>query len=877
MKLINHFSAQVVVAGREWLMAWEDGQKGIFKYEGTRTLGVTRVHELINSDSLQLTDNLLERTAEHAQAQLLGHSRHVGNDPNMSRAKSLLCICNNLESAGVLALASPSSSTVAAVATSTSSTPTADTAQAEPEEDGNFFERFMARKPVAVPAAPQSTANGKGNKRKGPPGGSQPAVPKPSVPKPPVPPNTPSRKREQDPNIPAPKRTRASSIESMDPSLLSANTDKMSEADQAWATEFKGKLDLLLQFDPPAGDTEFRQLCNEKTKSLTTLISVFKSRQRSLKRRTTESKAGPLEQAEAMEQVATLMSHFIKGLNKHIAALNGDDCYARLQSLLEAKCSFGQEVYLRVAKALWNENLRFQKWSAMLGSTYDFVKAHVTESEDITHISVLRQQTTVMLQKLLRGIAGDKVAGFVVANLSLFVSHCYQHQPKHVKFYFWMSQVVLDESSDLMQPLRTFVKTMMENFPSKSGDENKEFTTLNCILNATATNPKEVQAALDALKDAGQSNSILLSFKSLCQGKKAISLAEEFVDGQSHLVEFAETLKVIMESCQENCVALDGQTPDAACELFVKVFTQLKDQLGKVDMKDQSAKDTVSKAQAELKAYAQKVVNHEVVYGLCTWLAGQAQTITDSKILSRPPRTALFNFCKDMPKVLGEPLVQLDDLQQFVDATDAASQEVDALLRLPTSNSNVVEMRGVSVKLCTAFMNWQEAKGKLLCSSPVAKVQVEKVEAALGSLVQSTCHNVWKAAVKTPRHVVAGFVKCKYSDTSAPKAQLLIDAIAAASDAKLLTTGLEKPLRDSLEHATVLLENLVMLCQALVEEKPDCASRARNVRLSAQVFNSIGLLDANTSLKSDLPMEKSQIMILASELLSFYFCPQIVS
>ena len=51
----------------------------------------------------------------------------------------------------------------------------------------------------------------------------------------------------------------------------------------------------------------------------------------------------------------------------------------------------------------------------MVSSTFEFLRTNVSEDDHFTHRSFLLQQTTVTLQKLLRGIVPDK-ATYLVFN-----------------------------------------------------------------------------------------------------------------------------------------------------------------------------------------------------------------------------------------------------------------------------------------------------------------------------------------------------------------------------------------------------------------------------------------------------------------------------
>lgn len=419
-------SNKVITTGREWLMAWEDGQRGVYRLTGQQSIGVKRTATLLETDQAMLTDNLVDKTQTHAVGQLMGQAKHLKKDPDMGRAKTLLGIMDGLQ---MMSAADPSvDPTATSKRADTTSLPLPSIAAnaharaaqktEDCDEEMSVFERLKntstpARaKAAPQPKVPKAAAKKAAAKRAA---SNDTATTAPTLASTPAP-GSEAFSSTAD-KAAHNKRQRISAVENLDPAIVTG-FDRLTEADKAWADEWNDKLKSALRFDPRPNEVDFRNDCADSLKKLTTLISGLKTRQRQLKRRTTENQTAPLEQAQGMETIASVMQDFIKGLNKQSTAVSGEDCKARLSALLADDsygCFVGKEVYVRVCKSMWYDNLKLQAWNEMVSSTFEFLRTNVSEDDHFTHRSFLLQQTTVTLQKLLRGIVPDK-ATYLVFN-----------------------------------------------------------------------------------------------------------------------------------------------------------------------------------------------------------------------------------------------------------------------------------------------------------------------------------------------------------------------------------------------------------------------------------------------------------------------------
>ena len=75
------------------MMAWEDGQRGVFRIDSSQEVKVSKTHELMDSDQPQLVENLMSDMQQYYTNELMGsHTSKAVNEPSMSRASQLLGI-----------------------------------------------------------------------------------------------------------------------------------------------------------------------------------------------------------------------------------------------------------------------------------------------------------------------------------------------------------------------------------------------------------------------------------------------------------------------------------------------------------------------------------------------------------------------------------------------------------------------------------------------------------------------------------------------------------------------------------------------------------------------------------------------------------------
>lgn len=397
---------QVACAGREWLMAWEDGMRGVYKLEDSSQVPVTKNHEVISSDERALVDNLVNDTQNHFMKEVLGTaSGRITTDPNMSRASQLLCL-GGFEPA----IVNPAGGENVPIQLPTASAAASGSPAApECEDDARSMmgivemlrpQHSQVTAPKAAPKKATGKAKaGKGGGKAGPPAQSQIDVLFPSQAVTVTPQPAPG------PQEPPAKRMRMSTIENMEPSLTSNMAAHMAEADQTWATTTLQSIKELSPLNPREADTEFKADVAEALKKCGTLLTQIKARKRLLKRRTPENREAAMAQADEMEQHVSYIQEFLKGLNNIVKgnAGSGDDCCGRIETMMAGGFVLGVEVYKRIAKQMLLDDVKLQRYDSMSKVSWPFIRNNIDEANVF-----LGQQAAVLLQKVLKGIALDK-------------------------------------------------------------------------------------------------------------------------------------------------------------------------------------------------------------------------------------------------------------------------------------------------------------------------------------------------------------------------------------------------------------------------------------------------------------------------------------
>lgn len=417
---------KVVMVGRVWSMAWEDGQRGIYKFEGSTTIGVKRSHELTNSDEPHLVEGMCDKTHQHATGELLGGHVTITNDPSMTRASALLGIGQNLASMDgepppVVAPSATASSAALSIPHPAAKRQRTDEA-GSPDKTGSIFESMRPGAPAPsqgktvvpkpkpqpkVKAQPKAVKTTKASKGKGAgdDGTKDAALTKIDL--------FMTKTTTLDASVSGGTRQPGNPT----PMLTDAEaTVDLSEADATWYQSLKDSLESTMIFDPSDQETNFRQDCAKAIKDAQTFLSDLKSRKRSLKRRTAENSQAPLKAAGHLESIAQLFLECLKLLQCNPPTSFGSECIVNTERLLAAGAQLGNEAIKRTARWKWMDDLKHQNWGQMLDETYVFLKDHLRgDSEYVENIAanLLSQQMSLVLQKLLKGMDNDKDSAVV--------------------------------------------------------------------------------------------------------------------------------------------------------------------------------------------------------------------------------------------------------------------------------------------------------------------------------------------------------------------------------------------------------------------------------------------------------------------------------
>ena len=92
VSLVYNLVLQVVVAGHQWSMMFDDGQRGVYKYENDNKVAVKRTRSLISSEDPALVDGLVDKVYEHARKSVLQPQSAVVNKPCLPSGRALMSL-----------------------------------------------------------------------------------------------------------------------------------------------------------------------------------------------------------------------------------------------------------------------------------------------------------------------------------------------------------------------------------------------------------------------------------------------------------------------------------------------------------------------------------------------------------------------------------------------------------------------------------------------------------------------------------------------------------------------------------------------------------------------------------------------------------------
>ena len=527
--------------GRNWFTMWEDGQSGIFRMSTSQQTGVKRRHQLLSSDDMALTDNLLEKTAEHTRKAVL-HSHktlHITNKPKMLTrgcAPGVLEAESFDETATVAGGADPAGD----------GKPRANLAPVpEDDDDSRCVFDAMPKSTLDVlsaikavnPAAPEPKvkAKAKAAAAKATPKATAKAAASSRAKGQNQGQNQPQSESGVEASVSKALRGVKRGVESLQPaSVRTARgvsvADSIAEADRQWLEANQVALKQVLTTCAEIPDESKTKTCiSEANKAANKLLTAVRTRKRTIKRRV-QGQEGPLEDVTVIETTLTTFTDLLSLLsNKGLKGAEGnvgDQCYAKVVSLMDAGACFADSILLNIARLMWTDDLRFQRWGDMQSVTLKFAERVMP---DKNCAKLMTQQMNLVLQKLMKGIA---------------VEH-----------------VTLDLSSppDGMEPLLDFLTAMSKPETLPDAQTASDFADLLYIIKATSTNPADTTRAIQSvLSDSSSDRPILASFNALAQGKKFLELADEFANAKLESNRFLTQLDSVRVECTAFTEAVDN-------------------------------------------------------------------------------------------------------------------------------------------------------------------------------------------------------------------------------------------------------------------------------------------------------------------------------
>lgn len=203
-----------------------------------------------------------------------------------------------------------------------------------------------------------------------------------------------------------PKRNTRENVENLDPALLAPKSTKIMEEDEKWAVDMRAKVVDLLVSDPREPDNEFKGDVSEHLKKVGEVLKTLKGRRRTVKRRAPENQEPALEQAQELEDVVDTFSELLKNLCKPMAT-PADEMCCKMESLASFGCKLGKEIFVRIARVRWQDDLKFKRWNDMVDKSLEWAQSTLPTS-GMTGV-LFSQQMSVALQKLVKNISIEKV------------------------------------------------------------------------------------------------------------------------------------------------------------------------------------------------------------------------------------------------------------------------------------------------------------------------------------------------------------------------------------------------------------------------------------------------------------------------------------
>ena len=358
---------------------------------------------------------------------------------------------------------------------------------------------------------------------------------------------------------------------------------------------------------------------------------------------------------------------------------------------------------------------------------------------------------------------------------------------------------------DEMDPIRGFVSKMAEAFPETSNQQ--DFQHINLVLTAKDSSPHEVQTAIDALKnEASAERYVLASFKALQQGKKLMSMAEEFIKSKTHLVKVIGDLDSISNKCNTQTMAMSSLSIDQGIKALHGECSLLRTVSSQVSADDVAGTKALHAAKDAVSALATALLKRHITLEGNQYLETQCATLTASRVMSRPPSFSVLNVNDIVEKTVGSRVTGFDDLKSFYHSMGAVAEATDALLRVaPDLDDSKQKMQSISVQLCQSFQGLKSELVKVNCSCREMNDAATKLQTCLEDLVGQASVKVWEAAMSQPVAVLVDLVKKETTDKAA-----LEKAIGCIPDAKLLATGTQcHELKAELQLATWATEILM--------------------------------------------------------------------
>ena len=390
---------------------------GVWRLDSKSSKSVKKSHELMDSAKTPaLTENLMEKTEKQAIDIMLNQDKRiVRNEASLKRASLLLGICDDLDEGDcpsvpapsrplnrslpaaqpLLQVPTPASSHAAAASLARGS------AEREEAESTKGFGALTglsflkAQVASAQPAAPEPKPRAKGkakakSKNQKAEDGNEP--------------NEPASKRRKTQLLEPKKNTKSGNGSGNQ--TANSLTQRMQEDDDEWKADAMEKVKKHMNFNPPGADGEFRAQCTERAREVNTALTAVRARMRMLRRRALENREPAYTQATEVEDLLTTFSQFCKNIAKNSDP--ADAICATSEALVSQGAVFGKEIYIRIAKTRWMEDMQYLRWGSMLTSSLEWVRSRTSTAASFNMAEFLDQQMNVILQKLVKAIPADK-------------------------------------------------------------------------------------------------------------------------------------------------------------------------------------------------------------------------------------------------------------------------------------------------------------------------------------------------------------------------------------------------------------------------------------------------------------------------------------